>query len=147
MAFSDYGDYDALGLAELVRARQVSAEQLLAEALARIEASNPKLNAVTVHAEALARQAIAAGLPEGPFTGVPMLLKDLGQCCAGLPLTNGSRFSSQQPPDYDGNLTERYKRAGLVIHGRTASPEFGLTTTTESRRHGATRNPWRDRRR
>ncbi len=142
MAFSEYGDYDALGLAELVRAGQVSAVELLEEVLARIEASNPKLNAVTVHAEALARQAIAAGLPEGPFTGVPMLLKDLGQGCAGLPLTNGSRFSSEQVPDHDGNLAERYKRAGLVIHGRTASSEFGLTTTTESRRHGATRNPW-----
>jgi Asp-tRNA(Asn)/Glu-tRNA(Gln) amidotransferase A subunit family amidase len=142
MAFSDYGDYDALGLAGLLRAGQVSADELLDEALARVEASNPKLNAVTVHAEALARRAIAAGLPEGPFTGVPMLLKDLGQYCAGLPLTNGSRFSSEQAPGYDGNLTERYKRAGLVIHGRTASPEFGLTTTTESRRHGPARNPW-----
>ncbi len=142
MAFSEYGDYDALGLAELVRAGQVSAEELLEEALARIEATNPRLNAVTVQAAALARQAIAAGLPEGPFTGVPMLLKDLGQCCSGLPLTNGSRFSSAQPPGYDGNLTKRYKRAGLVIHGRTAASEFGLTTTTESRRHGATRNPW-----
>jgi Asp-tRNA(Asn)/Glu-tRNA(Gln) amidotransferase A subunit family amidase len=142
MAFSEYGDYDALGLAELVRAGQVSAVELLEEALARVEASNPRLHAVTVHAEALARQAIAAGLPEGPFTGVPMLLKDLGQCCTGLPLTNGSRFSSSRPPDYDGNLAERYKRAGLVIHGRTAASEFGLTTTTESRRHGAARNPW-----
>ena len=142
MAFTEYGDYDALGLAGLVRAGSVSAEELLDEALARIEASNPKLNAVTVHGEALARQAIAAGLPEGPFTGVPMLLKDLGQFCAGLPLTNGSRFSSELAPDYDGNLTKRYKRAGLVISGRTASPEFGLTTTTESRRHGATCNPW-----
>ncbi|MHA1154426.1 MAG: amidase [Alphaproteobacteria bacterium] len=142
MAISDYGDYDALGLAGLVRAGQVSASELLDEALARVKASNPKLNAVTIHAEALARQAIAAGLPEGPFTGVPMLLKDLGQFCSDLPLTNGSRFSSAKAPSYDGNLTERYKRAGLVIHGRTASPEFGLTTTTESRRHGATRNPW-----
>ena len=142
MALSEYGACDALGLAELVRAGQVSAEELLEEALARVEASNPKLNAVTVHAEVLARRAIAAGLPEGPFTGVPLLLKDLGQCCAGLPLTNGSRLSSPQAPDYDGNLTKRYKRAGFVIHGRTAAPEFGLTTTTESRRHGAARNPW-----
>ncbi len=142
MVFSEYGDYDALGLAGLVRAGQVSAGELLDEALARIAASNPKLNAVTVQAEALARQANAAGLPEGPFTGVPMLLKDLGQFCTELPLTNGSRFSTTQPPRYDGNLTKRYKRAGLVIHGRTASPEFGLTTTTESRRHGPTRNPW-----
>jgi Asp-tRNA(Asn)/Glu-tRNA(Gln) amidotransferase A subunit family amidase len=142
MAFSEYGDYDALGLAGLVRAGQVSAEELLDEALTRIAASNPKLNAVTVHAEAMARQALAAGLPEGPFTGVPMLLKDLGQFCAGLPLTNGSRFASEPAPGYDGNLSARYKRAGFVIHGRTASPEFGLTTTTESRRHGATRNPW-----
>jgi len=142
MAFTDYGDYDALGLAGLVRTGQVSAEELLDEALIRIAASNPRLNAVTIHGEALARQAIAAGLPEGPFIGVPMLLKDLGQCCAGLPLTNGSRFSSDKAPDYDGNLTKRYKGAGLVISGRTASPEFGLTTTTESRRHGATRNPW-----
>lgn len=142
MTFAEYGDYDALGLAGLLRADQVSAEELLDAALIRVAAANPKLNAITIHAEDHARAAIAAGLPEGPFAGVPMLLKDLGQFCAGLPLTNGSRFSSEQAPRYDGNLAKRYKRAGFVIHGRTASPEFGLTTTTESRRHGATRNPW-----
>ncbi len=142
MTFADYGDYDALGLAGLLRAGEVSADELLDEALARVAAGNPALNAVTIHAEALARQAIADGLPDGPFAGVPMLLKDLGQFCTGLPLTNGSRFSAEQAPRYDGNLTKRYKRAGFVIHGRTASPEFGLTTTTESRRHGPTRNPW-----
>ena len=93
MAFADYEDYDALGLAGLVCEGQAAAEELLEEALNRIEASNATLNAVTIHAEDQARRAIEAGLPEGPFTGVPMLLKDLYQPCAGLPVTNGSRFS------------------------------------------------------
>lgn len=142
MAFADYQDHDALGLAGLVRAGQAAAGELLEEALDRIEASNASLNAVTIHAADQARRAIEAGLPKGPFTGVPMLLKDLYQPCAGLPVTNGSRFSDPAPPSYDGNLAARYKHAGLVILGRTNSPEFGLTTTTESRRHGAARNPW-----
>ncbi len=142
MTFADYQDYDALGLAGLVRAGQAAPQELLDEALDRIEASNATLNAVTIHAEDQARRAIEAGLPQGPFTGVPMLLKDLYQPCAGLPVTNGSRFSDPAPASYDGNLAARYKRAGLVIFGRTNSPEFGLTTTTESRRHGAARNPW-----
>ena len=142
LVFADYQDYDALGLAGLVRAGQASAEELLEEALARIEASNASLNAVTIHAADRARRAIEAGLPEGPFTGVPMLLKDLYQACAGLPVTNGSRFSDPAPASYDSNLAARYKRAGLVILGRTNASEFGLTTTTESRRHGPARNPW-----
>ncbi len=97
MTIADYEEYDALGLAGLVRKGRAGAGELLEEALARIEVAKATLNAVTIHAGDQARRAIEAGLPEGPFTGVPMLLKDLSQPCAGLPVTNGSRFSDPAP--------------------------------------------------
>ncbi len=92
MPFADYGRYDALGLAELVRTGQVSAGELLDEALARTAAVNPKINAVIHLMEGRAREAIAAGLPEGPFRGVPFLIKDLLAAYAGEPLRCGSRL-------------------------------------------------------
>ena len=95
MPFADYGRYDALGLAELVRTGQVSAGELLDEALARTAAVNPKINAVIHLMEGRAREAIAAGLPEGPFRGVPFLIKDLLAAYAGEPLRCGSRLSQE----------------------------------------------------
>ncbi len=138
----DYESYDALGLAELVRKGETSAEALLDEALARTESRNPALNAVNMVWADHARAAIRAGLPDGPFRGVPYLLKDLHAQVAGMPLTFGSRLFSRFVSDTDSEITLRYRRAGLVIFGRTASPEFGLTATTESVLWGATRNPW-----
>lgn len=138
----DYESYDALGLAELVATGQVKASELLETAIERVERLNPALNAV-VHAWAdAARAAIDEDLPKGPFHGVPFLLKDLHAAFAGQPLTNGSRLFVDNVPDHDTELVACYKRAGLVIFGRTASPEFGLTSTTESALFGETHNPW-----
>jgi Asp-tRNA(Asn)/Glu-tRNA(Gln) amidotransferase A subunit family amidase len=138
----EYERYDALGLAELVRKGDTSPEELLDAALARVSERNPRLNAVNMVWEAEAREAIRAGLPAGPFRGVPFLLKDLHAHVAGLPLTQGSRLFAQQVSAVDSELVRRYRRAGLVIFGRTTSPELGLTATTESTLWGATRNPW-----
>ena len=122
--FKEYDAYDALGLAGVVRGGEVSADELLDEALARSDALNPTLNAVTLRFEDRARAAIEAGLPEGPFRGVPFLLKNLGASMAGTPLTNGSRLFEDFICDHDSTLVVRYVRAGLVIFGRSASPEL-----------------------
>ncbi len=142
LTMKDYESYDALGLAELVRKGETSADELLDQALARTESRNPALNAVNMVWADHARAAVRAGLPEGPFRGVPFLLKDLHAQVAGMPLSFGSRLFEKFVSESDSELTLRYRRAGLVIFGRTASPEFGLTATTESTLWGATRNPW-----
>jgi amidase len=138
----EYERYDALGLAELVRKGEVSPEELLDAALARVSRHNPKLNAVVMNWEERARREIRAGLPDGPFRGVPFLLKDLHAQVAGERLTYGSRLFEKFVSDTESEIVLRYRRAGLVTFGRTASPEFGLTATTESVLFGATRNPW-----
>jgi amidase/6-aminohexanoate-cyclic-dimer hydrolase len=142
MPFSEYDSYDALGLAELVRAGQVSPTELLDTALERINAHDGRLNAVVTPMVDQARTAIKQGLPEGPFTGVPFSLKDLGVLYAGVPTSNGSRIFADFIPDHDSTLVERYKAAGLVIMAKTNTPEFGLAATTEPVLHGPTRNPW-----
>src|SRR5215510_5316151 len=139
----EYEQQDALGLAAWVRAGEVSPQELLEAAVARIEARNPAINAVVIRAFEEGRKAIEAGLPDGPLRGVPWLLKDLHAGWAGVRLSNGSRFFADNVSDYDAEIVARYRRAGLVLFGRTASPELGLTCTTESLLYGATRNPWR----
>ena len=142
MGFREYGEYDAVGLAALVRDGQVSAEQLLDEALSRTAEVNPKINAVVNLLEDRARAAIAAGLPEGPFKGVPFLIKDLMTAYAGEPLRSGSRLFKDYVAPEDEELTRRYRRAGLVIFGQTNTPEFGVTNVTEPELYGPARNPW-----
>jgi amidase len=142
MGFREYGEFDALGLAGLVRQGQVSPSELLDEALARTAAVNPKINAIIHLMEARAREAIAAGLPEGPFRGVPFLVKDLMTAFAGEPMRRGSRLFKDYVPAEDEELTRRYRRAGLVIFGKTNTPELGFTNVTEPELFGPTRNPW-----
>jgi amidase len=142
MPFAEYGRYDALGLAELVHTGQVSPAELLDEALARTALVNPKINAVIHLMEGRAREALAAGLPDGPFRGVPFLLKDLIVAYGGEPMRYGSRLFKDFVPPEDEELTRRYKAAGLVIFGKTNTPEFGLTNVTEPELFGPTRNPW-----
>jgi amidase len=142
MGFREYGEFDALGLAGLVRQGQVSPSELLDEALARTAAVNPKINAVIHLMEARAREAIAAGLPDGPFRGVPFLIKDLMTAFAGEPMRRGSRLFKDYVPAEDEELTRRYRRAGLVIFGKTNTPELGFTNVTEPELFGPTRNPW-----
>jgi len=141
--FSDYERYDAAGLADLVRRKQVTPGELLEAAIERVQARNGAINAVTMPLYDYARAAIAAGLPEGPFTGVPFLMKDLTAAIAGVPMTRSSRFfADAPPPTADSEHVARLKRAGLVIFGRTNTCELGLSLTCEPRLHGATKNPW-----
>jgi Asp-tRNA(Asn)/Glu-tRNA(Gln) amidotransferase A subunit family amidase len=144
VAFPDYESYDATGLADLVRRRETTAAELLEAALERAAARNPRLNAIVIPMEDAARQAVARGLPDGPLRGVPFLVKDLLLQIDGQRTTNGCRLFADHVADHDSELVTRYERAGLVTFGRTASPEFGLTTTTESTLFGQTRNPWNE---
>jgi amidase len=137
----EYDDLDAVGLAELVRKGEVSPSELLDEAVARLNAVEPKINAVPIRDEQFAREQIARGLPEGPFRGVPFLLKNL-TLLAGTRTTYGSRAYKDYVADHSSTLVERHLRAGLVIFGKTAAPEFGLTFTTEPVLSGASHNPW-----
>lgn len=142
MAFDDYENHDALALAALIRNRQVSALEVLEAAISRIEARNPTLNAVVQTCYDRARQQIKDGLPPGPFAGVPFLLKDLYFSYAGLPTTSGSRLFADFIPAHHSTVVERHLAAGLVILGKTNTPEFGLCPATEPLLYGPTVNPW-----
>lgn len=139
---AEYDRHDGLGLAALVAKRQISPLELLHAVRQRLEAVNPKLNAIAQLFFEKAEAQIKRGLGDGPFKGVPFVLKDLGQQMAGTVTSYGSRVFKDNTPDYDSTLVTRYKQAGLVIFAKTTSPEFGLTTTTESVLFGKTRNPW-----
>src|SRR5260221_2167126 len=141
MAFKEYGNYDAVGLAGLVRKKQVSASELLDEAIARTAKVDPQINAVVVKHYDYAAQQIDRGLPDGPFTGVPFLLKDL-DILEGTRTTSGASIYKDNVADHTGTLAKRFLNAGLAIFGKSSSPEFGLMPTTESRLFGPTRNPW-----
>ncbi len=149
ITFDDYTRRDGLALAELVRQREASAAELLETALARLEAVNPDLNAVVRRRDAAARAeaaridaAVARGEPVGPFAGVPFLLKDLIATIAGEPTANGTRLLAALPMREDSALVRRQRAAGLVIAGRSNTPEFGLLPFTEPALYGPTRNPW-----
>src|SRR6202795_887970 len=142
MKTEELARYDGLGLAELVRRREVSATELLNASIARVEALNPEINAVVTRLYDQARAAIAAGLPDGPFTGVPYLLKDLGAHYKGAVTSFGSALFKDFVVDHDSEITARLRRAGLVIFGKTNTPEVGLAASTEPRLFGPTRNPW-----
>ena len=113
--FKEYGQYDGLGLAELVKKKEVSAAEICEEAITRIERVNPALNAVITPMYDLARKAVQKTLPDGPFAGVPFLLKDLLGDFAGVPQTMGSRALKNYIPPRDRELVKRSKKAGLVI--------------------------------
>ncbi|HEX3699866.1 MAG TPA: amidase [Phenylobacterium sp.] len=139
MQFEDYRARDAVGLADLVARREVSAGELLDVAAARMAEVNPKINAVTLDLTERAREAPPA---EGPLAGVPYLLKDLGAAYGGVPTTSGSRMFAQVTPAEDSAITRSYRAAGLAIFGKTNTPEFGLWPVTESELLGPARNPW-----
>ncbi|MCY0996169.1 amidase [Myxococcus sp. MISCRS1] len=142
MHLDDYTRYDALGLAELVRQKEVSPDELLRAALEAIARVNPKLNAVIDVREADAREALKRGVADGPFRGVPFLIKDLVVHAAGIPTELGSRLARGLVLPHDTVLMERYRRSGMVLMGRTNTPEFGNNATTEPVTYGPTRNPW-----
>ena len=135
---------DATAQAELVRRRQVTPRELVDAAIARCERLNPQLNAVTLPALEQARERAAGDLPSGPFQGVPFLMKDLGGLEAGRRYTGGMRClkDANWTERTNAYITDKFLGAGLVILGRTNTPELGLLPTTEPDAFGATRNPW-----
>lgn len=140
--FAEYDRYDATGLAELVKNGQVSAAELCEAAIERIDRLNPDLNTVVTRMDEQGRQAASDELPEGPFTGVPFLLKDLMADYAGVPTSYGNRILKNVPAAHDSELVSRFKNSGVVILGKTNTPEFGLTGVTEPETFGPCRNPW-----
>lgn len=141
LGFDDYANRDAVDLAALVRAGDVTASELAEAAIARAEAVNPEINAIAHRLYDEARTAAKAPV-EGPFAGVPFSIKDLNHPVAGAPLTHGSRaFAGAVSPE-DGEAVTRFRAAGLNPICISTSPEFGLSVTTESALFGATRNPW-----
>jgi amidase len=139
---TDFATLDATAQADLVRRKEVKPIELVEDSIRRIERLNPTVNAVITPMFDLARQAASGPLPDGPFTGVPFLLKDLMAAYAGVRFTWGSAFLRDFVVDHDSELVARYKRAGLVVLGKTNTPEFGIVPTTEPHFFGPTRNPW-----
>ncbi len=142
MDVRDYVERDGVDLAALVRRREVHPRELVEAAIGQIERLDPSLNAV-VHRMYEAALARADDLPpDGPFRSVPFLLKDLGADYAGTPTTSGSRSRVGTRAERHSELVRRHLRAGLVVMGKTNTPELGLAPTTEPELHGPTRNPW-----
>jgi amidase len=133
---------DATGQAELVRTNKVSPAELVDDAIARIEKLNPQLNAVIHELFDRARAEAAGDLPDGPFRGVPFLLKDLAAELAGTPFSEGTDAAGDYVSTVTQELTQRYIDAGFVICGKTNTPELGILPTAEPRRFGASHNPW-----
>lgn len=133
---------DATAQAELIKKGEVTPAELLEAAIARAEEVNPKINAIVTPMYDLARDAVKAGLANGPFHGVPFLVKDLMAACKGVRMTSGSAALKDNISSEDNTLTVRYRDAGLAIFGRTNTPEFGLLPTTEPKLFGPCRNPW-----
>jgi amidase len=134
-------ELDAVGQADLVRRGEVHPTELVSAAISRIESLNPVLNAVItpMYESGLAA---AAGPVSGPLAGVPYLVKDLVTEVAGVPFSEGSRFVHGTVSEYDSELVLRLRRAGLIILGKTNTPEFGMVPTCEPALTGAARNPW-----
>lgn len=141
-SFTDYESFDGLGLAKLVKSGVVTQDELLNAAIERIEQRNPKLNAVIYKMYEQARSSLSHVNKEGMFQGVPFLLKDLLADYSGVPMQFGSRMMSNYVSPCDSELVKHFKKAGLIIVGKTNTPEFGLNSTTEPELFGPTLNPW-----
>lgn len=142
MDTGEYTSHDGVGLARLLRDGEVMPGELLDAALAQLARCNPALNAVTSVLEHIGRDSISSGLPEGPFRGVPFLVKDLSQELAGTVTTGSCRVLLGHLASRDSTLVQRLRAAGLVIFGKTSTPELGLSVTTEPAMFGPARNPW-----
>jgi amidase len=142
--FPEYESFDGLGLANLVQKKVLSPQEILDAAISRVELYNPKLNAVIYKMYDLARDKIKQGLPEGPFRGVPLLLKDLLADYKGVPINFGSRyaFNNKWVSPVTSELVNRFLQSGMVVFGKTNVPEFGLSPVTEPELFGPTHNPW-----
>jgi amidase len=139
---AEYARFDATGLADLVRAGDASPRELVTAAIEQIESANPSTNAVVHRWFDAALAQADAPLPDGPFRGVPFLLKDLLSWYEGEPITSGSRLFRGWRAPHDTEIVRRCRAAGLVTLGRTNAPEFGVTPFTEPELFGPCRNPW-----
>lgn len=137
----DYLRHDGLGLAGLVASGEVTAAELLAAARSRADAVNPSINAICTWFDEHADKRVTETLT-GPFAGVPFLLKDLSQDLAGLPTSSGSRALAGRVAEHTSTVVQRWLDAGVVIFGKTNTPEFGAKGITEPALFGPTRNPW-----
>ena len=142
MNLTEYTRYDGIGLADLIRKKEVTAKKLAELVLEAVQKINPTINAVIEVYDDRFDKANELLLPERPFSGVPFFLKDLGATEAGKPQGMGSRLAKGYVAGTDAYLTTRFKAAGAIIFGRTTTPELGLAATTESILTGATHNPW-----
>ncbi len=142
ISFNEYADHDGLGLAALVARKEVTPEELVATAIAAIEKVNPKLNAVLQTLPQQATAEIRQGLSQGPFTGVPFLIKELVLHAKGVRCDMGSKLAQGFVPQTDTELMARFRRAGLVLVGTTQTPELGYNPTTETTLFGPVHNPW-----
>lgn len=142
MSFGEYGKHDALGLAQLIAKKKITAVEVMDAAISRAETLNPKLNAIVFKAYDEARAAAIRGAGNVVFAGVPMLLKDMRANVIGWPNRSGSRYVPATPSTYESTLVTRFKAAGLIPFGKTNVPEFGILPTTECKLYGPARNPW-----
>lgn len=142
MTPDEYARLDGLALAEAIRKGETTPQEAIDAAIEVIERHNPVLNAVVYKVFDEARRQSISDLPDGPFRGVPFLIKDLAMPVAGWPRTSGSRFARDVVDREDGGLTARYRRAGVIPLGKTNTPEYGITGTTEGAFLGPCRNPW-----
>ncbi len=135
---------DATEQARLVREGEASPSELLEDAIARVERLNPQLNSVIHPLFDEAREQASGELPDGPFRGVPMLVKDLSCYMEGAPVHEGMRAvrDAGYRSTHDMELAKRFRRAGFVLFGRTNTPELGILPTTEPVAYGPTHNPW-----
>lgn len=142
MKLHEYAGHDALGLAELVSNGDVQASELVDLAYEAIALLNGDINAVIEETREEAARTLAAGVPKGPFEGVPFLVKDVGMHYAGIPSEMGSRLLRGLVYPEDSELAARFRRTGVIAVGRSNIPEFGASVSTEPVSHGPTRNPW-----
>lgn len=140
--FSEYGVYDGTGLAELVRNKSITSEELCEEAICRAEKINPEINAIVTPLYDFARKSAQNSEPGAVFSGVPFLLKDAHHDLEGTAMSWGCRALKGEISDHDAEIVGRFKQAGLIIFGKTNTPEFKLSYVTEPEVFGPARNPW-----
>ncbi|PKR84790.1 amidase [Heyndrickxia camelliae] len=138
-----YSTYDGLGLANLIKTKQVSPQELIDTAFKRLEEVNPILNGVIrTRKEKALKEAEHISIEDQPFAGVPIVLKDISQAIEGEPLTAGAKLLMQNIAKRDSNFVARLRKAGFIFIGQTNTPEYGLKNITEPAVYGPTRNPW-----
>ncbi|BBM86535.1 amidase [Candidatus Uabimicrobium amorphum] len=138
----EFANYDALGLADLVKRKEVTPLELVEESIRRIEETNPKLNAVIIRMFDHAREMAQKPVSDGVFAGVPFLIKDLVSTYKGFPFTRGCKGLKNYIAPEDSELMKRYKATGVIVVGKTNTPEFGLMGVTEPEAYGPTVTPW-----